>query len=274
MTIDEWLKRASNELADAVIPSARLDAELILAHTVGHPRPWLHAHGDDEIDERHIEIANARIDLRLDRVPIAYILGHKWFYGRRFEVNTHTLIPRPESEQLIELLNKLFIQSSLLKQAIRVVDVGTGSGCLGITTKLEHPELDVTLVDTSKQALAVAEKNAQALGANVTLLESNLLINYPFTPDIVLANLPYVDQTWQRSDETNYEPPEALFADHHGLALIERCFDECSYRMKSGHLILEADPRQWANIVKVAAKYGFQKVEQTEFAALFARNAS
>lgn len=270
-TVQDWLRSATNELADNMFTTPRLDAEIILAHTLGHPRTWLHAHGEAEIDTRHEEIANARFDLRLDHVPIAYILGHKWFWGRRFEVTTHTLIPRPESEQLIELLNKLLAQESLFDRTTRLVDIGTGSGCLGITAKLEHPELDVTLLDYSKQALAVAEKNATSLDANVTLLESNLLTSYPFTPDIVLANLPYVDKAWQRSTETSYEPPEALFADDNGLALINRCIEECSFRMKSGHLLLEADPRQWQSIITSAAHHGFHMVEHTHFAAHLVR---
>ena len=102
-TISFWLKNAAKSLKDAGIPSARLDAELILANTLRKNRTYLHAHLDEEIDPRRVDIANARLDLRLDRVPMAYILGYKEFYGRKFTVSPAVLVPRPESEDMISL---------------------------------------------------------------------------------------------------------------------------------------------------------------------------
>ena len=93
-----WLRDAAEQLASVGIPSALLDAEIILAHTLRKSRTWLHAHGDETINIRDLEIANARLDLRLDRTPIAYIIGHKEFYSRLFKVTPSVLIPRPESE--------------------------------------------------------------------------------------------------------------------------------------------------------------------------------
>lgn len=270
MTIGLWLKQATDELADAMLTSPRLDAELLLAHTIGHPRTWLHAHTNDPLDARHEEIANARIDLRLDHVPVAYIIGHRYFYGRRFAVTTHTLIPRPESEQIIELLLEAVPEQS--QEMLRLVDIGTGSGCLGITAKLERPQLDVSLCDSSKAALTTAEKNARALGAQVHCMESNLLRDYPFTPDIVLANLPYVDETWERSPDTAHEPAEALFAGDSGLSVIKKCFDELAHRMEYGGVaIFEADPRQWDAITAYAATCGFTPVATREFAVSFSK---
>ncbi len=274
MTIAMWLRQATNELADAMLVSPQLDAEIILAHTIGHPRTWLHAHGNDPLEPRHEEIANARLDLRLDHVPVAYIIGHKEFYGRRFMVTTHTLIPRPESEQVIELLLEAVSPHTALSppETKRLVDIGTGSGCLGITAKLERPHLEVTLCDTSKFALDTAEKNAEKLGASVHCMVSNLLQDYPFTPDIVLANLPYVDETWERSPDTAHEPAEALFAPRGGLALIEKCFDELAHRMEYGGIaIFEADPRQWDTILPYAKKSGFEVAATREYAVSFVK---
>ena len=245
MQVQDWLKTASDELADSLIPSARLDAEIILAHTLNKPRTWLHAHTDEEIDPRKLDIANARLQLRLERVPIAYIVGHKDFYGRRFMVTPATLIPRPESEALIELLKKY-----MPKNAKHLVDVGTGSGCLGITAKLEYPALDVSLLDTSKQALLVAEKNCLAHDVSAHMVSSDLLAKYPFKADIVIANLPYVDTSWDVSPETNAEPPEALYADDNGLALILKLIDQIPFHTAENTLVLlEADPRQHQQII-------------------------
>lgn len=256
MTVDAWLQTAAAQLAAAGIASSRLDAELILAHTLRKGRTWLHGHGDEIINERQREIANARLDLRLDRVPIAYIIGHKEFYGRRFTVTTATLVPRPESEAIIEVLRELPIAPGA-----KLVDVGTGTGCLGITAKLEYPALEVTLVDVDAHALTVARRNADQLGAVVTSLKGSLLASYPYVADIVIANLPYVDKEWERSPETNHEPALALFADDNGLQLIKQLIHQCKSKLQpQGYLILEADRRQHHAITHYAEKHGLSLV--------------
>lgn len=234
------------------IPSALLDAELILAQTLRQSRTWLHAHGDDAVDPRRLEIATARLDLRKERVPVAYILGYKEFYGRQFKVTPSVLIPRPESEAIIESLKEYWGE-----KPGRLVDVGTGSGCLGITAQLELP-LEVTLVDISRHALNVAEDNAKALGAEATLRKSNLLEDVLGVFDIIIANLPYVDKTWERSPETAHEPEIALFAEDNGMALIKRLIGQASVHLKAnGLLLLEADPEQHAQVTEHAKRRGF-----------------
>ena len=270
MTITEWLRDATNELADAMLPSPRLDAEIILAHTLRKPRTYLHAHSDDELSPRNEDIANARIDLRMDRVPVAYIIGHKEFYGRRFQVNPNVLIPRPESEQLITMLKQLLPATAALAGIApkRLVDIGTGSGCLGITAKLEFPELEIALTDTSRHALTVAKKNASLLNAEVETFVSDLLFDYPYSPDIVVANLPYVDKSWDfLSPELANEPDEALYADDNGLAIIKRCIEQVAARAKPDTLLLlEADTRQLDAIVSYAREYKFKERLRDEFA--------
>ena len=274
MTIGAWLSDATEELVNVGIDSARLDAEIILAHTLRKNRTYIHAHTSDELPPRLENIATARLDLRLDRVPLAYVTGHKKFYGRLFTVSPQVLVPRPESEEIIVLLrNQLGDTTSLPGiNAKRLIDIGTGSGCLGITAKLLYPELDVTLLDTSKAALAISQKNAELLGASVASMQSDLLKEYPFSPDIVLANLPYVGDTWERSPETNNEPAEALFAANDGLALIQKCFEQLSHRMSPGGIaIFEADPRQWPAITRIAADNGFRVSESGQFAYCFTK---
>jgi release factor glutamine methyltransferase len=271
-TVKDWLDDATRQLVFATIPSARLDAELLLAHTLRKPRTWLHSHGEDALNSRQLEIAHARLDLRLDRVPVAYIVGHKEFYGHMFKVTTATLIPRPESETLIELLKEALPknESLILERPRRFVDVGTGSGILGITAKLLHPELDVTLTDVSRHALNVADENAKAHKAEVELIQSDLLASYPFVADIIVANLPYVDPEWERSPETDHEPASALFAPNHGLALIFELLLQTKEKLsRGGHLILEADPAQHPTIIKEATKYGLVLHEQRDYGLLF-----
>jgi len=266
-TVNQWLENSTRQLSAAGIPSARLDAEVLLAHTLRKPRTWLHAHSEEELDSRTIDIASARIDLRLDRVPVAYIVGHKEFYGRPFKVTTATLIPRPESESIIDLLKTALTSRP---EPLQLVDVGTGSGALGITAKIIAPQLDVTLIDTSRYALAVAEKNAFAHHVEVELIESNLLEAYPHVADIIIANLPYVDRGWERSPETDHEPAEALFAENNGLALIESLIQQTRGKLvQNGALILEADPTQHEAIKKVATTNGLILAKTEGYALLF-----
>ena len=267
MEISQWINQASRALSDAVIPTPRLDAEIILAATLRHDRTWLHAHSDEIIDPRFIDIANARIQLRVDRVPIAYITGKKEFYGRCFSVSPQVLIPRPDSEVIIDLLKEWYHDN---KSARYILDVGTGSGCLGITAKLEIPQLDVTLLDNSRAALKIAEKNAANLGAAVDIEKSNLLSKHPFFPDCIIANLPYVDKTWSVSPETRHEPEEALFAKNDGLQLIEKLITQATNQQTpGGALILEADPRQHKSIETFAKQYSYVLQKTSGFGLLF-----
>ena len=255
MIISEWLKIATKSLKTANIPSARLDAELILANTLRKNRTYLHAHLDEEIDPRRFDIANARLDLRLDRVPIAYILGYKEFYGRKFTVSPSVLIPRPESEDLISLFLEL-IASEIAEKVL--IDVGAGSGCLGITAKLERSNLSVILSDISKPALNIAEKNANALNADVHIQQQSLLNGQLKPVDYIFANLPYVDKNWDVSPELQYEPGIALFAEDEGLKLILQLISQAPRCLISeGLLFIEADPQQHNRIINEAVKNGF-----------------
>jgi len=275
LAINDWLADATRQLVFAEIPSARLDSELILAHTLRKTRSYLHAHPEDILTDRAIEIANARLSLRIERVPVAYIIGHKEFYGHQFAVTTATLIPRPESEVLIELLKKVMPRNaSLLNDTVRLVDVGTGSGALGITAKLLYPELSVTLIDNSRHALKIADKNIRSLDANITIMQSNLLADYPFTANIIIANLPYVDPSWERSPETNHEPAEALFANNEGKALIYELLVQTQEKLiDGGSIILEADPEQHDDIINEAKQYGLLLVERQDYGLLFEKVA-
>ena len=257
MIISEWLKIATKSLKTANIPSARLDAELILANTLRKNRTYLHAHLDEEIDPRRFDIANARLDLRLDRVPIAYILGYKEFYGRKFTVSPSVLIPRPESEDLISLFLELTV-SEIAEKVL--IDVGAGSGCLGITAKLERNNLSVILSDISKPALNIAEKNANALNADVHIQQQSLLNGQLKPVDYIFANLPYVDKSWDVSPELQYEPDIALFAEDEGLKLILQLISQAPRCLTpEGLLFIEADPQQHNRIIDEAVKNGFVK---------------
>lgn len=252
-SIASWLTRAVSRLHSYAIDSARLDAELILAHTVHKPRTWLHAHPEHLLTKAQIDIVNARLKLRIDRVPLAYIIGHKEFYGRLFHVTPATLIPRPESEVIISLLSQFITPTHRT-----LLDVGTGSGCLGITAKLEHPKLEVALSDISDAALKVARDNARQLRADVTTTTSDLFTHISGRFDIIIANLPYVDHSWDVAPDLAHEPASALYADEDGLAIIKQCLSRAHTHLSShGYLLLEADPCQHTTIITYAQNLGY-----------------
>lgn len=255
-TISFWLKNAAKSLKGAGIPSARLDAELILANTLRKNRTYLHAHLDEEIDPRRVDIANARLDLRLDRVPMAYILGYKEFYGRKFAVSPAVLVPRPESEDMISLF--LDATAGEIERKV-LIDVGTGSGCLGITAALERTNISVILSDISKDALRIAEKNADEHHARVKIQQQSLLNGQLEPVDYIFANLPYVDKDWEVSPELQYEPKIALFTEDGGLKLILELIRQAPRCLTpNGQLFIEADPIQHERIIQAAARQNFK----------------
>ncbi|TXG77915.1 peptide chain release factor N(5)-glutamine methyltransferase [Patescibacteria group bacterium] len=262
-----WLASATAQLSNASIPSARLDAEIILAHTRDVTRTWLHAHHDEVVDTT---LADELILKRLRRVPIAYLTGSKEFFGRTFTVTTDTLIPRPETEMLIDIAKQYKLSGN-------VIDVGTGSGCVGITLALET-DATVTLCDISPSVLQVAQHNARQLGADsVICVKSNLLEAFvkegvaSTNFDAIIANLPYVNPIWDRSPETDYEPSLALFADDNGLALIKTLIDQSKvFLTPNGYLLLEADPEQH-RAIRDHAQPEFRHCETQGYALLLQR---
>lgn len=269
--VKDWLISASNRLTEAYISTARLDAEIILAHAIGKNRTYLHAHPEQRLTADQLTDADRQLKLRAKRMPIAYIAGYKEFYGRRFVVTRDTLIPRPESEAVIESLKKVLTPISPFSTPNpRLVDIGTGSGCIGITVKLEFDYLNVTLTDISAAALKIAAKNAESLSADVTIVQSDILKELPGKTDIILANLPYVDPVWERSADTHYEPDLALFASDHGTSLIKKLFAQAPRALSTGgFIIIESDPEQHEELAAYAQQYSFERIHKLDYAQTF-----
>lgn len=192
------------------------------------------------------------------------------FYGRNYLITKDVLIPRPETEQLIDMVLKLAGRpylpgmrppKSILNKTPVILDVGTGSGCIAITLKKELPDSTIYASDVSEKALEVAQKNADLQNARITYIISYLLENVKLKqikPDLIVANLPYVDKEWDWLDlkSLSKEPSLALFAENGGLALIKQLIDEAS-GIQVPHLILEADPCQHDRTVAYAKERGY-----------------
>lgn len=171
--------------------------------------------------------------------PAQYIVGQAPFYGRTFQVNSDVLIPEPETADLVE-----WVLSTMPKRPLRVLDLGTGSGAIGITLALERPQWQLTLSDISAKALAVARHNAQQHNAQVTLVQSDLFTNLAQQRfDLIVTNPPYVDpadQAMMDAAVIKYEPDLALYADEHGLGFYHRLFQQVSqHLLPGGHLFGE-----------------------------------
>lgn len=263
--IKDWLVQAKIKLKEAEISTYNLDAEIILAFCLNENRTYLHSHPDKDIDQVCLKKASQLLESRQNRTPIAYLLGFKEFYGRNFQVTPDTLIPRPESETIIDTLNQLD-----LKKDAKLIDIGTGSGCLGISAKLEKPEFCVTLSDISPAAIEIAKSNAKKLRANVEIIQNDLLKGMDDKFDIIIANLPYVDKSWQRSPETNYEPALALFAENNGKDLINKLIIQSTNNISDGgYLIIEADPEQHDDLVRLSLEKLYKLFIQKDYILAF-----
>lgn len=209
------------------------------------------------------------------------------FYGRDFIITPDVLIPRPETEMIIDavlnLVGKPYIpgvkpSKPKLPDNLTILDVGTGSGCIAITLALELPKATVKASDISKKALKIAQKNAIKHGVNPNLfIISHLLKNVKFTPDstpdVITANLPYVDESWPWLDKESLkkEPAIALYADDHGLALIKEFISEAS-KQNIKYLVLESDPCQHAALASFAKEKKYILTETRGFIQVFRIN--
>ncbi|MFW7360827.1 peptide chain release factor N(5)-glutamine methyltransferase [Vagococcus fluvialis] len=185
-------------------------------------------------------------------IPVQYLIGSTEFYGRRFKVNEHTLIPRPETEELVELILKDNYQENL-----EVVDIGTGTGIIALSLSLENPTWKVTGLDISKEALKIATKNNQELEGQVDFLESDVLSKFPKNKkiDILVSNPPYISyDEWEEMDESvrEYEPKQALFAENNGLAIYEKIAKESTTVLsETGRIYLEIGYLQGESVSQI-----------------------
>lgn len=201
------------------------------------------------------------------------------FYGREFLITPEVLIPRPETEMLVDavlnLAGKAYLVGVIparpkLPKKCTILEVGTGSGCIAMSLALVLPEAKIVASDISAEALAVARKNAKRLDAKVEFLRSDLMADISGEFEVVVANLPYVDENWEWIDKKalSAEPRTALYAEDGGLALIKKLVQQASTR-KVPFLVLEADPCQHEKIVAYARKWDYSLLETRGFGLIF-----
>jgi release factor glutamine methyltransferase len=233
MTVKEYLAGARERLAAANIPEPSIESELLLRHALGVSTVELYLLYDDELTPAYREAADALIERRLAGEPAAYILGKQDFYGMEFYVRPSVLIPRPETELLVEKAMRL---AEAYASPV-IADIGVGSGAIAVVLAKHLPHAVIFAADISPVALDIARLNAGRynLGDRIVFLESDLLASLPEPVDILVANLPYV-----KSNElpNTFEPAEALDGGPDGLRVIERFCRELPGKLNPGGSVL------------------------------------
>lgn len=229
MTVRTALLQGQRLLEKARVGEPRLTAEVLLMRATGHDRVWLYAHGGDELIEIWWIHYGRYLHQRIKGKPTQYITGRQEFYGREFRVTPDVLIPRPETEHLVE--------AAMAHAAGMVLDIGTGSGAIAVTLALET-KAPVVATDVSLAALQLAQQNARALGASVAFIACDLGAAFADGSfDLVVSNPPYIaarDRASLQPEVRDYEPVLALFGGEDGLAVYQRLIPEGARLLRPG----------------------------------------
>lgn len=270
MTIKKWLEKAQEKLINTGVETPRLDAEVILADVLKVDRSWLLAHDDDLqgaslLQGVSLQKANRMLERRINHEPVAYILGYKEFYGREFLVDNRVLVPRPETEQIIEEFKKL----KLPKNAV-VADIGCGSGALAVTAKLEKPSIQIKLLDIDENVFITAKKNARNHKIQAQYYQGDLLEAWPIYYDVLLCNLPYVPDKYPVNKSTEFEPRVALYSGADGLNHYRRLFYQLSNeKYGSPIVIVESLLQQHEKLAKIAKLAGYKLTSEKDLVQVF-----
>jgi release factor glutamine methyltransferase len=256
--VRDALDGAVTAIAAAGCETPRLDAEIMLAHVLGVARERLLI--DEELTVAGPAVRAFQQSVRrrsIEREPVAYIVGHRAFRNLELAVDRRALIPRPESELLVEV-------GLALSGGAQVLDVGTGCGAIALALKHERPDLYVSGSDSSSLALELAAENGTRLGLEVRWLRADLLRDVPDVFDAVLANLPYVADTERAAlqpEISRHEPAEALFAGPDGLAAIAALIEQLAPRGRTSTVALEVGAGQAESVTRAVRHAGFERVE-------------
>lgn len=266
-----WLSKATKLLNDAGIGTARLDCLVLLEDITGKNRSWLLAHPEYELPDSTLQELEKLLLRREKHEPLAYIRGKTEFYGREFAINHDVLEPRPESETMIELLKQY-----LPSEGTTIIDIGTGSGALAITAKLELPRATVIATDIDSKCLKVAAQNAEKHHTDITFLQGDLFAPFlapnpqPSTPSVILANLPYVPENYSINAAAAAEPYHAIFGGKDGLDLYRQLFNQIQLIQKRPNFIItESLPFQHNELATIAEQSQYYESKSFDFVQLF-----
>ncbi len=265
-TIQDILTGGTAYLESRGVEGARHSMQSLLVHVLGKNKTWLYLHYDDPLSEEQLAPLRELLRERGKGVPLQHLLGSTEFYRREFRTDARALIPRPETEELVEMA----LSMARRKEGMRVLDMGCGSGIIGITLALEltkyHP--DVVMVDISEAALSLTLENATALSARVKTYRSDLFAAWkpaednavvpPTDFNLVLANLPYVPDGEEVATEVTHDPATALYGGPDGLDVVRRFLADARPHLAEGCLVmLEVGHDQGHDTAALMADLGY-----------------
>ena len=308
MRANQWLVTAKQQLEQANIGTARLDALVLLEDTTGKDRAWLLAHPEFELEAVQVEELEKLLKRRALHEPLSYLRSKTEFYGREFVLTPAVLEPRPESETMIDLLKALVIpaadpesgpqkrdseapsplailsasegpQTQILRSTqhnklqsstVRIADVGTGSGALGITAALELPNAQLELLEIDSEALQVAKMNVDKFTLNISVIQSDLLEGSTLEPSILLCNLPYVPDGHTINRAASREPKLAIFGGPDGLDVYRRLFEQIDQLPKKPlYILTESLPPQHTVLEQIAISASYLISGTSDFIQVF-----
>lgn len=256
-TVKDVLALSSAYLEAKGIDTARLDAERLIGSVLGLDRLGVYLHHDRPVTPAELDAIRPLLRRRADLEPVAYILGEVGFHRVVLKTDARALMPRPETETLVE------VALAALPQGGSLLDVGTGSGAIAIAVKHERPDVAVTAVDLSDDALALARENAAFVGVDVAFGRSDLAVDVTGTFDVVAANLPYIPDGDPRTEPgvVRHEPHLALYGGADGLDLVRRLIGQVPERLVAGGLlVLEVSDEQGAAVAALLDEACFRDV--------------
>ena len=257
MKLEDLLSEAKEILKTSGVHNYKFEAEYILSQILCKDRLSLHLDFNEELPLEDVFEVLDTVDIRAtDKIPVQYIFGQANFYGRNFKVDKNVLIPRPETELLVEKV----IEISKKFSNPRILEIGSGSGAAAITVALENQNALVTSVDISSKAIEISKVNQEKYGSNVVFSVSDLFSNVTGTYDIIFSNPPYISEEEYKtlSDEVKKEPKSALIAKDNGLYFYNKIVELASaYKEKDSYLIFAIGSEQGKDVRALLSDYKF-----------------